>query len=814
MMPCATCCFAVAAIILTTSVEAGTVHEEHHKYCIVGAGPAGVQLGHFMWSAPGGRDYIILEQHPRAASFFSKYPIHRTLNSINRRHTRSGNLEFNLRHDWNSLLGGEETAGLFTKWSKEYWPPADTLVEYINAFAAPQVQSGHLQFCQEVTQVSQCKKSSTPTCAYKLSVRRACAPALDPNATCLAKKSAGDDDAARCSSSDGRAQKRKISCEALIMANGMWKPRIVEDWIRDLQEHSVRYDELTGIDAEAFENKSVLILGHGNAAVETADNIRNYARDIVVVSRSSHRFLQGTRYVGDVRARRTTHIDANSFKSYEGVTQLDLNASWLVATACGPDEVNDGFQGKPPVCIFTTMYDNVVTLAPVMPAYQGLIDEAQRLFGDKVAIRNPDIHGVEHANSGNKMFRTINYPAQRILTMHVDSLRANLTAEQRRLLAKLRDTTKYSTAAGMEFQKPFDIVITSLGWTYNRSLFDKTVKISMVGPPQREDTDSAVYPSLTGEFESTSAPNLFIAGAAAHGRDRYRYKASGGFIHGFRFNCRALWRILQARYEGAPEKARSQPPLTADGASAFKWGHKETERKPKSKHFGINVTAATEKSALWGHMIHRMNNAAGPYEQVAGALADGIVYDCLNNTVWYMEDLPEDVVHDRYIEYPRITWSYYYGSNTYLRETALLCQLRSPRLAILGSFVHPVIQYYPPGVRAPFPHERPWSEDMGMSMHLRTGEHPSIFWEHIEGVKRVHLMDQFVWGDWNDPETLGVLQPFMAEVEKAVGKFCRGKGHGEISRGFDEVADVRMWIGPEFKEELKINAGKCDYEGL
>lgn len=27
---------------------------------------------------------------------------------------------------------------------------------------------------------------------------------------------------------------------------------------------------------------------------------------------------------------------------------------------------------------------------------------------------------------------------------------------------------------------------------------------------------------------SVSAPDLFIAGAASHGRDRYRYKASGG----------------------------------------------------------------------------------------------------------------------------------------------------------------------------------------------------------------------------------------------------------------------------------------------
>ena len=50
------------------------------------------------------------------------------------------NLEFNLRHDWNSLLDGDlDKIPLFGNWSKEYWPPAETLVDYINAFAAPQV---------------------------------------------------------------------------------------------------------------------------------------------------------------------------------------------------------------------------------------------------------------------------------------------------------------------------------------------------------------------------------------------------------------------------------------------------------------------------------------------------------------------------------------------------------------------------------------------------------------------------------------------------------------------------------------------------
>ena len=57
----------------------------HRKYCVVGAGPAGVQLGHFMsqvqcyaqtriefMSAQEKRDFVLIDRAPAAASFFSK----------------------------------------------------------------------------------------------------------------------------------------------------------------------------------------------------------------------------------------------------------------------------------------------------------------------------------------------------------------------------------------------------------------------------------------------------------------------------------------------------------------------------------------------------------------------------------------------------------------------------------------------------------------------------------------------------------------------------------------------------------------------
>jgi len=158
--------------------------------------------------------------------------------------------------------------------------------------------------------------------------------------------------------------------------------------------------------------------------------------------------------------------------------------------------------------------------------------------------------------------------------MTYEDLSGDMTDAQRELLVRLRDTLKYTVVGGMEFQKPFDVVITALGWTYNKTIFHDSIPIKLVGPPWRQ-LDSQVYPDLTSEFESVSAPHVFVAGAAGHGLDRYRYKASGGFIHGFRFNIRSLYRILENRYENAATKESRNPsklPLsTTEYDSVFDW---------------------------------------------------------------------------------------------------------------------------------------------------------------------------------------------------------------------------------------------------
>src|SRR5215475_3915953 len=103
------------------------------EYLIIGAGPAGLQLGYFLQQS--GRDYLILEAGSTPGTFFRTFPRHRRLISINKPHTGECDPERNLRMDWNSLLSDDPRL-LFTRYSERYFPAADDLVSYLCDFAA------------------------------------------------------------------------------------------------------------------------------------------------------------------------------------------------------------------------------------------------------------------------------------------------------------------------------------------------------------------------------------------------------------------------------------------------------------------------------------------------------------------------------------------------------------------------------------------------------------------------------------------------------------------------------------------------------
>ncbi len=107
-------------------------------------------------------------------SFFNKYPISRKLISLNKRNTGEINSEFNLRHDWNSLLTNKENSEdqlKFTSYSNQNFPHADYLVNYLEDYSNK--FNLNVKYNVEISNVicekkMVSKKSEKQKCLYKM----------------------------------------------------------------------------------------------------------------------------------------------------------------------------------------------------------------------------------------------------------------------------------------------------------------------------------------------------------------------------------------------------------------------------------------------------------------------------------------------------------------------------------------------------------------------------------------------------------------------------------------------------------------------
>jgi thioredoxin reductase len=239
-------------------------------YLVIGAGPAGLQLGYFLQQS--GRDYLILEAGGTPGTFFRTFPRHRSLISINKPHTGESDPERNLRMDWNSLLSDDPRL-LFTRYSERYFPAADDLVRYLADFA--DATRLRIQYDTRVVEV-----------------------ARDGNGF-VAVDNAGLTYRAR----------------RLIVATGPSRPYIPA--IPGI-EWAERYGEVS-VDPRDFVDQRVLIIGKGNSAFETADNLIETAAVIHVTGPSSIRMSWQTHYVGHLRAVNNNFLDTYQLKSQNAV---------------------------------------------------------------------------------------------------------------------------------------------------------------------------------------------------------------------------------------------------------------------------------------------------------------------------------------------------------------------------------------------------------------------------------------------------------------------------------------------------------------
>jgi thioredoxin reductase len=274
----------LAAAACAAAAAAARLHDDRST-CIVGAGPGGLQLAYFLQRA--GRDYIILERNASAGAFFARYPRHRTLISVNKRHTGHAldeprrTADFNLRHDWNSLVHDEQLPR-FTNYSRVLYPPADTMVRYLNDFA--EVYALNVAYSVEVTSIARAGEGG-----FRV----------------------------------GTATAATYGCQRVVLATGIHTPNIPK--IGGV-EHLDRYDDMS-VNPDDFEGKSIMIVGNGNSGFETASNLIASANYIHMVSRSAVRLTIATHYVGDVRltAEVGAVVEGYQLKSLVGFAEKNFS---------------------------------------------------------------------------------------------------------------------------------------------------------------------------------------------------------------------------------------------------------------------------------------------------------------------------------------------------------------------------------------------------------------------------------------------------------------------------------------------------------
>ena len=244
--------------------------EHVYDYLVIGAGPAGLQLGQLMQSQS--RDYLILEAGAAPGTFFTVYPRHRTLISINKPHTGTDDPELNLRMDWNSLLSPDPRM-LFTRYTERYFPDAADLPRYLADFA--KTFDLRIEFDSPVVRIERTADGFT--------VRT--------------------------------REETEYRSHNLIMATGvgnLYVPPIPGI------EHAERYDTMP-IDPNGYVDQRVLIIGKGNSAMETADNLIETAAVIHLAGPSSLRLAWQSHYVGHVRAVNNNFLDTYQLKSQNAV---------------------------------------------------------------------------------------------------------------------------------------------------------------------------------------------------------------------------------------------------------------------------------------------------------------------------------------------------------------------------------------------------------------------------------------------------------------------------------------------------------------
>eukprot|EP00656_Telonema_subtile_P053101 TRINITY_DN757_c0_g1_i17.p1 TRINITY_DN757_c0_g1~~TRINITY_DN757_c0_g1_i17.p1 ORF type:complete len:687 (-),score=120.94 TRINITY_DN757_c0_g1_i17:110-2170(-) len=494
-----------------------------------------------------------------------------------------------------------------TERSEERWPHADVLVEYLKDFS--EQQRAHIQYQTSVEEV-------------------------------IKDKASGDFNLKLHSQANGH---RNVKCNVVVMASGLHVPNMPASSVAGL-DLTMGYEDLP-TDSRVFQERTVLVLGTGNSAFEAVDSLAPWVNYVHMMNPRFTPITPSweTRYVGSPRALNIGALDAYLLKSLDGGlgnpfgVRLSLHAcDYASGSPSLPnsledtgrvqrDQVQPGGKSER-ICLLASQPDDTVFLRAtdtVVKSEWG--QEVLRKLGDSVSMdrgvqeymRNP-IYRVSKSSSKINAMDVVSDPLH-VLRIHRD----NVTRDNINDLVQLASTT------GSPYPMVYDKVVRCLGWRHNISMYD-SASTPILQPNKK-------YAVMTSEYESVNVPGMYFAGTLSHGKDFRR--SAGGFIHGFRYTARALFRVLEAKYQ------------------QVRW---------PAKHTLACEVQGLDTAVDW--ILSRINTASGPYQMV-GNLGDGVVLH-KNGSIVCMEELPTEYFHQKFVNESRIFWNFaYYKQKQPLAES-------------------------------------------------------------------------------------------------------------------------------------------------